>query len=111
MSKVAARAQEEEGRPPTYIRTPGAEGLRNHVFDSLGLPRTYIEAQPGRTAEVRELCKVVWERGGTARGPPIPIIGNSSSRNAPHRFHSTYFKALASSIVPKSSSGSVLGGN
>jgi len=51
------------------------QALRNHYFDSLGLPRIYVSAQaePGRTAVVRDpYARWCW-RGGTARCPPIPI--------------------------------------
>src|SRR5262245_17095422 len=58
LSASAHRARIAAGSPTGFWRMSGhpalQKALRNHVFDSLGLPRIYVvEAQPGRTAAVR----------------------------------------------------------
>ena len=52
------------------------QALRNQSFDSLGLPRLPVpaDAQPGRTAVVRDPYARWCGSGGAARRPPIPII-------------------------------------
>src|SRR6266446_8222840 len=67
------------GSPTGFWRMSGhpavQQALRNHYFDSLGLPRLYVsvQAQPSRTAVVRDPYARWCGRGGTARCPPIPI--------------------------------------
>ena len=73
------RAAVAAGSPTGFWRMSGhpavQQALRNHYFDSLGLPRLHIPAQvqPDRTAVVRDPYARWWGRGGTVRCPPIPI--------------------------------------
>ena len=53
------------------------QALRNHQFDSLGLPRLYISLpgpNPGEPPWYGPVCPVVWE-GRHREVPPIPING------------------------------------
>ena len=61
--------------------------LRNHHFDSLGLPRLYVPdpAQSGRTAVIRDPYARWCGRGDVERRPLIPIFGQVPSAKCPCR--------------------------
>jgi RNA-directed DNA polymerase len=67
------------GSPTGFWRMSGhpavQQALRNHYFDSLGLPRLHVfaQAQASRTAVVRDPYARWCGRGGAVRCPPIPI--------------------------------------
>src|SRR5262249_46213760 len=74
------------GSPTGFWRMSGhpavQKALRNHVFGSLSacpVSTLRVEAQLGRTAEVRDPYARWCGRGGAVRRPPIPISGTQLS--------------------------------
>ena len=97
------------GSPTGFWRMSGhpavQQALRNHYFDSLGLPQL-PRLYPSLTQSNRRRTDPYarwWGRGGIARCPPIPIFGGNSAINprSVERVLLAEKQPLVASLVPR----------